>query len=93
MISPAQAAPSGADLASFDPQSGAWIERLLFNRRPWVLLLCLLLTLVLGWQATHLKLNASFEKTVPTHHPYVQNMLAHEADLSGLGNEIGRAHV
>ena len=88
MISPAQAAPSGADLASFDPQSGAWIERLLFNRRPWVLLLCLLLTLVLGWQATHLKLNASFEKTIPTHHPYVQNMLAHEADLSGLGNAV-----
>mgnify|MGYP003337770019 CR=1 FL=1 len=53
-----------------------------------LLLLCLLLTLVLGWQATHLKLNASFEKTIPTHHPYVQNMLAHETDLSGLGNAV-----
>ena len=50
--------------------------------------LCALITLVLGWQATRLQLNASFEKTIPVHHPYVQNYLKHQTDLSGLGNAV-----
>ncbi len=79
---------SAASLAAFDAHTGSLMERTLFNHRRWVLLACLLVTVLLGWQATRLQLGASFEKTIPTHHPYIQNYLKHQADLSGLGNAV-----
>ncbi len=57
----------------FDRASGSFAERAIFNHRPLVILLCLLVTLVLGWQATRIGINASYEKTIPTGHPYVAN--------------------
>jgi len=72
----------------FDPRSGSLIERALFNHRWLVVLLCALVTAVLGWQATKLVLNASFEKTIPTQHPYIQNFLAQQSELTGLGNAV-----
>ncbi|MEY2653647.1 MAG: hypothetical protein RLZZ524_675, partial [Pseudomonadota bacterium] len=75
-------------LTEFDPRSGSLIERALFNHRLLVVLLCVLITAVLGWQATRLQLNASFEKTIPSQHPYIQNFLTHQADLKGLGNAV-----
>lgn len=84
-VSPPVAAPT---LADFDRRSGSLIERLLFNHRLLVVLLCALVTAVLGFQATKLQLNASFEKTIPTHHPYIQNFLAQRAELVGLGNAV-----
>jgi predicted RND superfamily exporter protein len=73
---------------SFDPRSGSLIERALFNHRLVVVLLCALVTALLGWQATRLQLNASFEKTIPAGHPYIRNYLAHQGELSGLGNTV-----
>ncbi len=80
----AKAAGGGA----FDPRTGSLAERLIFGRRALVLLLCLLATLALGLQATRLQLNASFEKMIPTGHPFIANFLAHKADLAGLGNSL-----
>ncbi|MTV41088.1 efflux RND transporter permease subunit [Duganella radicis] len=80
--------PVIARLADFDANSGSLPERLLFNHRPWVVLLCLLASLLLGWQATRLQLNASFEKTIPTSHPYVVNYFANKGNLAGQGNAI-----
>ncbi|MGR6805468.1 efflux RND transporter permease subunit [Sphaerotilus natans] len=74
--------------AAFDPRSGSLIERALFNHRWAVVLLCAVVTVLLGWQATRLQLQASFDKTIPTSHPYIQNFLKHQADLSGLGNAL-----
>jgi len=74
--------------AVFDPRSGSLIERALFNHRWAVVLLCAVVTVLLGWQATRLQLQASFDKTIPTSHPYIQNFLKHQADLSGLGNAL-----
>ena len=34
------------------------------------------------------KLNASFEKTIPTKFPYIANYLRHKADLGGFGNTV-----
>jgi len=79
-------APDGPD--AFDPRSGSLIERALFNHRHWVLLLCLLTTAVLGWQSARLELNASFEKMIPTGHPYIVNYLDNQKELSGLGNAL-----
>jgi len=80
--------PVAARREDFDTRSGSWLERGVFNHRPWVLGLCLLLTLLLGWQAWRLPLNASFEKTIPTSHPFIVNYLAHRADLAGQGNTL-----
>jgi len=75
-------------LADFDKNSGNLAERLLFNNRLWVVLLCLLGTLALGWQATRINLNASFEKMIPSTHPYIVNFLQNRGDLAALGNSI-----
>ncbi|MBD8753793.1 efflux RND transporter permease subunit [Pseudomonas coleopterorum] len=75
-------------LADFDQHSGSLLERALFNHRRTVLLLCLLVTVLLGWQATRLQLNASFEKMIPTGHPFIANYLGHRQELSGLGNAV-----
>jgi uncharacterized protein len=72
----------------FDPRSGSRLERAVFNHRILVLVLCLLVTIVLGASALRLKLNASFEKTIPADHPYITNYLAHKKELSGLGNSV-----
>src|SRR5213595_57668 len=77
-----------ATLAQFDMRSGNILERLLFNRRTVLVVLCALLTLVLGTQAFGLRLNASFAKTIPTHHPFVANYLNNEGELKGLANAL-----
>jgi len=83
---PAPTAPVSLD--DFDRQSGSWVERLLFNHRLVIVVLCAIVTALLGWQATKLQLNASFEKTIPTHHPYIQNSLQYQRELTGLGNAV-----
>ncbi|MEO5795131.1 MAG: MMPL family transporter [Rhodoferax sp.] len=83
-----QTQPVVARLEDFDTRSGNVVERAFFNHRPWVMAICLALTLVLGWLGTHLHLNASFEKTIPTSHPYIVNYLAHKGDLAGQGNAL-----
>jgi predicted RND superfamily exporter protein len=82
------AQPVIARLEDFDATSGSRAERLFFNHRPWVLAACVLVTLLLAWQALGLQLTASFEKTIPTRHPYLQNYLAHKGDLAGQGNAL-----
>ncbi|MBD8682516.1 efflux RND transporter permease subunit [Pseudomonas sp. CFBP 13719] len=86
-LPPGATATSGR-LADFDQSSGSLLERALFNHRRIVLLLCLLVTVLLGWQATRLQLNASFEKMIPTGHPFIANYLEHRHELSGLGNAV-----
>jgi predicted RND superfamily exporter protein len=87
MAIPPATAPDDSG-AAFDPRSGSLVERALFNHRSVVLAICLLLTLVLGFQATKLRLNASFEKMIPTGHPYIANYLANKSELTGLGNAV-----
>lgn len=72
----------------FDPSSGSRTERLLFNHRGVVLVLCCLVTVVLGYQSTHLRLNADFESTIPKGHPYVSTYLDNRAGLSEAGNIV-----
>ena len=73
---------------AFDPRSGSLLERALFNHRLLVVLFCALVTLVLAWQAGKLQLNASFEKTIPTQHPYIQVFHQYQNQLAGLGNSV-----
>ncbi|WP_051559994.1 efflux RND transporter permease subunit [Marinobacterium jannaschii] len=64
------------------------LERLLFQRRGLVITLFMLITLVLGWQASQIRPDASFVKMIPSAHPYVTNFLNHRDDLAGLGNSV-----
>lgn len=76
-------------MTSSDSKSKAPLaERLVFSKRPVVMILMLLATLVLAWQATQLKVAASFENMIPTKHEYVVNFLENRADLTGLGNVV-----
>ncbi|MBC5786149.1 RND family transporter [Ramlibacter sp. USB13] len=73
----------------FDHASGSRLERLVFNNRRVVLVVCLLLTVVLAAVASaRLTLNASFDKMIPRGHPYIQNYLENRAELRGLGNSL-----
>ncbi len=87
-LSDFSASPAAQPEAAFDSRSGSLIERLLFNHRLIVVLLCTLITAFLGWQATRLTINASFEKTIPTKHPYIANYLQYQNELTGLGNAV-----
>ncbi|MED5611888.1 MULTISPECIES: efflux RND transporter permease subunit [Pseudomonas] len=64
------------------------LERLIFNNRPIVIFICLLVTLFLAFQATQVRPSTSFEKMIPLKHPFIQNMLSHINDLSNLGNTV-----
>ncbi len=76
------------DIADFDRASGSVLERLLFNNRPVILILCLIITLFLGFEATNVKLNASFDKMIPVHQPFIVNFLKHYDDLQSQGNAL-----
>ena len=64
------------------------LENLIFGARPLLLLVFLAATLALGWQATRLTPDASFEKMIPLQHPYVQAMLRHIEDLGAAGTTV-----
>src|SRR6187397_2213334 len=76
-------------LENFDINSGSRLERLVFNSRRIVMIVCLVLTVLFATLAAlKLTLNASFEKMIPRGHPYIQNYLDNKADLRGLGNAL-----
>ena len=80
--------PIISDLHEFDYDSGTFLERLVFNHRGIVMILCALVTLVLGYQAFQIELKAGFEKTLPKAHKFVINYQANRNDLKGLGNNL-----
>jgi predicted RND superfamily exporter protein len=81
--------PVVRDLADFDQSSGTALERLVFNHRRVMIVVCAIITVVLGFvAATRLELNASFEKTLPQSQPYIKNYLANQKELRGLGNAL-----
>ncbi len=80
--------PVVRDLSDFDQNSGNILERLVFNHRIPVIIVCALITLVLSYQTTKLVFNASFEKMIPQSHPYIKNYLQNKSELRGLGNSI-----
>jgi predicted RND superfamily exporter protein len=65
-----------------------FLERLIFNNRPAVIIICLLVSIFLFWQALQVRPSTSFEKMIPLHHPYIQKMLEHRNDLANLGNTV-----
>lgn len=67
---------------------GGALEHLIFGNRLWIVAVCALFTLLMAYQATELKLNASFEQMIPSDHPYILNYLETKDDVYGLGNSV-----
>ncbi len=63
-------------------------ERVIFNYRPLVLLVFAVLTAWLGWQASFLRPDASFEKMIPMQHPYIRAMMQHIDDIGAAGTSV-----
>jgi len=80
--------PVIGNIADFDTRSGNLLERLVFNHRVLVLLLVLTATVLLGFFATKLQVNASFERMIPVSSPYIKNYFQYRKELPGLGNTI-----
>jgi predicted RND superfamily exporter protein len=68
--------------------NATFLERLIFNNRPIVILLCALVTVFLSYQALQIRPSTSFEKMIPLSHPFIQNMIQHKNDLANLGNTV-----
>jgi predicted RND superfamily exporter protein len=81
-------APLSPNLSHLEPGSGSFLEVLIFSNRKIILAICAVLTLLLGASATRLHMNASFDATIPTHHPYIANYLANQDNLHGVGNTL-----
>lgn len=88
MISDKNTKHYGHRLEDFDPKSGGVIERLVFNNRVVLILICLALTLFFGYQAKDLNISASYEKTLPQNHEYIKNYLENREGLRGFGDSI-----
>lgn len=71
-----------------------FLERLIFNNRPVVIALCLLVSVFLFYQALlQVRPSTSFEKMIPLHHPFIENMMEHRNDLANLGGNTIRIAV
>lgn len=75
-------------LRNFNPRSGNALERLIFNNRLAIVVICVLLTAFLGTQAIRLRVNASFDKTLAQSQPFIRNYLSNKDALRGLGNTV-----
>ncbi|HSV34368.1 MAG TPA: MMPL family transporter [Ramlibacter sp.] len=80
--------PIVRDRAQFDGRSGNALERIIFNNRLIILVIFAIVSVVLGWRATQLEVNANFERMIPASHPYIKNFLESKDELRGLGNQV-----
>jgi predicted RND superfamily exporter protein len=62
-------------------------ERLIFANRKAVLVFFAVATVLLVWQALHLRPDTNLKKMLPLDHEYIQNLFKYKDDL-GLGNDV-----
>ncbi|WP_171016302.1 RND family transporter [Pseudomonas sp. F(2018)] len=77
-----------SSMSSHHQDKATFLERLIFNNRPIVIALCTVITMLLLWQASHIRPSTSFEKMIPLEHPFIEKMLEHRNDLANLGNTV-----
>ncbi|MET1078402.1 MAG: RND family transporter [Pseudomonas sp.] len=75
-------------MSNHHQDKATFLERLIFNNRPAVILICLLVSVFLFYQATQVRPSTSFEKMIPLTHPFIQKMMEHRNDLANLGNTV-----
>lgn len=62
------------------------VERVIFQNRLVVILVFLLATIFLTYQASLLKLDAGFTKNIPLNHEYMQTYIKHKENFGGANN-------
>lgn len=85
---PASKDHDNVSLEAFDEQSGGFLERLIFNHRRALIFICLVLTVFFAYQLKDIAISASYEKTLPQGHPFIQNFLENRGDLRGQGDSV-----
>jgi len=63
-----------------------WIVRvgaIIFEWRRLLLIVGMLITAVMGYSATNLRVTAGFTKMIPLHHPFMQTFLQYQGDFGG----------
>jgi predicted RND superfamily exporter protein len=89
MISTIQTQSSStADEQPFDHTSGSILELLIFNHRRLILIACALLTLLFGWSALHIQVNASYTNMLPAKQQYVLNYQQNRKGMRALGDSV-----
>jgi len=76
------------NIYDFDRKSGSFLERLIFNNRIVIVIICLAVTVLLAHEITRVRLNANFEGTIPLHDPFMVNYQQHYNDLQSSGNAL-----
>ena len=74
--------------ASTGNNTGHPLADALFRVRGAVIVIFALITVFMAFQLTKLHPDASFEKMIPTSHPYIVNFLKNKDDLAALGNAV-----
>lgn len=69
------------------------VERILFNNRPIILIVCAIATLFFGFEAAKVRLSADYSQMIPIHQPYIVNYLKHYDDLASQSNAVQIAVV
>ncbi|MGF6780744.1 efflux RND transporter permease subunit [Paraburkholderia sp. GAS334] len=72
----------------FESTSGSRLERLIFNNRLWIVVVCAILTVLLGFQATKSNVSASYERMMPQSSPFIRNYIENMSSLRSLGNSL-----
>lgn len=72
----------------FDVASGNFMERIIYNYRPFWLLVGFLLTCFFATEAVKLNVNSSFDNMLPAGHEFIVNYQENKDDLRGQGNSI-----
>ncbi|WP_110458918.1 efflux RND transporter permease subunit [Shewanella algidipiscicola] len=62
------------------------LESFLFRQRGLVIFAFVMVTLFLGFQASHLRMDAAFIKNIPLNHSYMQTYLKHQKQFGGANN-------
>lgn len=72
----------------FPPSKSERIAAWVFARRSWFLFAFVVATLLLGWSATRLKVDAGFTKQLPLSHEYIQTYLEYREEFGGANRVI-----
>ena len=63
-------------------------EPMIFGRRGVTLTVMAVITLFMAWQASHLKIDAGFEKQIPLQHPYIKVYKQYEKEFGGANTTL-----
>ena len=63
------------------------LEKVLFSIRPIIIAGFVIITLILGWSASQLRIDAGFEKNIPLEHEYMKTFVKHQ-QLFGGANRV-----